>query len=141
MQCTKRCTVLLYTHMAGSTEPMSVVELCIPGTLRICVHVENVLCLRDFYSQTLKSFSDRPHHGRHRHKRGILGCSSIVIFENNIDEAFVKVQSASVCFEIFHESLDLGKKTQNELIFSFSSGNADNKGGAGFFPSRTLAFG
>ena len=96
--------------MAGSTEPMSVVELCIPGTLRICVHVENVLCLRDFYSQTLKSFSDRPHHGRHRHKRGILGCSSIVIFENNIDEAFVKVQSASVCFEIFHESLDLGKK-------------------------------
>ena len=31
-------------RMAGSTEPMSVVELCSPGTLRICAHVENVLC-------------------------------------------------------------------------------------------------
>ena len=96
--------------MADPTGHLLQVELCSPGTLRICPHVENVLCSRDFYSQTLKSFSDRPHHGRHRHKRGILGCSSIVFFENNIDEAFVKVQSASVCFEFFHESLDLGKK-------------------------------
>ena len=42
--------------MADPTGHLLQVELCSPGTLRICVHVENVLCLRDFYSQTLKSF-------------------------------------------------------------------------------------
>jgi hypothetical protein len=43
-------------RMADPTEHLREVQFCSPGTLRICAHVENILCLRDFICRRRNPF-------------------------------------------------------------------------------------